>query len=403
MVAAVIPSCFALPNKPGEAISVPDVLTPLHFRILYGSLVILATLIIGSSLIELSDGQNEATTTPNYLFAVVVIIVWLFPLCLQLFLPQKGVVELEAANSEHHALILANSSVNGPSTGCDLEEFEDEEDSTSSTTFQSLINARSSDAETGTDPLQNFSEGEVDTFEHMRNRRLDQMLQTPTAWLMLWTTTILVGGGIVETNNIGQMVESLRFPPIVTSASLSLFSVAQAAGRVATGTISESALNWNTKKCCIGRGVPRPFFLAVASLAGVIAHTILAIGKNEQLFVIGIAISGLAFGSVWPLMVLIVGEIYGTEHLAQNYMFYDGFTSAAGAFLLSKVVAQEVYDSHIDSVRTSLFGDDEETCYGQKCFQLTHAVIAVLSMTCILTSFLTQYFSRETYMKLDRQ
>lgn len=60
------------------------------------------------------------------------------------------------------------------------------------------------------------------------------MLQTPSAWLMVWTTTILAGGGTVETNNLGQMVESLHFSDVVTPASMALFSVAQAAGRVAT-------------------------------------------------------------------------------------------------------------------------------------------------------------------------
>ena len=156
-----------------------------------------------------------------------------------------------------------------------------------------------------------------------REKTLYQMLQTYPAWLFLWTATILVGGGIVETNNLGQMVESLRFPPVVTSASLSLFSVAQSGGRVATGAVSDWALSFNTNRCFVDRGIPRPFFLVVASIVGVVAHTILAISTDEFSFVVGIALSGWAFGSVWPLMVLIVGEIYGTAHVGANYMLFD--------------------------------------------------------------------------------
>ena len=136
---------------------------------------------------------------------------------------------------------------------------------------------------------------------------------------------------------MGQMVEALSFPNEVTSASLALFSVAQAAARVATGALSESALNWNTRNCCIDNGVPRPTFLVAASVVGFVAHFSLAIATEEVPFVFGATLSGAAFGMVWPLMVLIVGEVFGTAHVGANYMFFDGFTSAAGTLLLSKV------------------------------------------------------------------
>jgi hypothetical protein len=170
------------------------------------------------------------------------------------------------------------------------------------------------------------------------NYNLTQMLKTPTALLMLWSTVILIGAGTVMTNNMGQMVEALSFPEEVTSATLALFSVAQAAARVATGALSESALNWNTRgQCCIDNGVPRPTFLVAASIVGFVAHFSLAIATDEVPFVFAATMSGFAFGMVWPLMVLIVGEVFGTAHVGANYMFFDGFTSAAGTLFLTKV------------------------------------------------------------------
>ena len=110
------------------------------------------------------------------------------------------------------------------------------------------------------------------------------------------------------------------------------------------------------------------------------------------------------------MMVLIVGEIYGTAHVAANYMFYDGFSLAGGTFLLSKVVAQEVYENHIDSdshyySENNDNNDGVTTCYGQQCFQQTHIVIALLSLTCVLTSVVMQYTTRHAYNKssLHRQ
>lgn len=210
---------------------------------------------------------------------------------------------------------------------------------------------------------------------------------------------------------MGQMVESLKFPSVVASASLALFSVAQSAGRVLTGVISESALNWNTGKCCINKGVPRPFFLIVASAIGVLAHTILAFSTDQTSFVLGTALSGLSFGGVWPMLVLIVGETFGTAHVAANYMFYDGVTSAGGTFLLSKIVAQRVYENHIvhqdetsetANLLDSSFGNsDEVTCYGQECFQTTHVIISLLLCTCVVISGIFMYLTRHVYNKED--
>eukprot|EP00957_Ditylum_brightwellii_P151142 11508324-Ditylum_brightwellii.AAC.1 len=84
----------------------------------------------------------------------------------------------------------------------------------------------------------------------VKSLTLTQMLRTTQAWLLLWTCTILAGGGTVMTNNVGQMVESLGLSPTTAPASLALFSAAQAAARVLTGSISEWALSAKGKCCC---------------------------------------------------------------------------------------------------------------------------------------------------------
>jgi MFS family permease len=268
------------------------------------------------------------------------------------------------------------------------------------------------------------------------NYNLIQMLQTPSAILLLWTTTILVGAGTVMTNGLGQMVEALGFSSDVTPASLALFSVAQATARVATGSLSESAMEWNINNkrfryfccccCCIDKGIPRPFFLVVASVLGFLAHFILGLARTQIVFVGGVAISGAAFGMVWPLMVLITGEWYvenkpwqmacnsfslycphyflfvvvvvvafsfGVAHVGGNYMFYDGFASAAGTLLLTKFIAQNVYEANIHANHSA----DANTCIGMTCFQATHMVVAGLSLTCVVTSLGLLYTSRQTY------
>jgi MFS family permease len=209
------------------------------------------------------------------------------------------------------------------------------------------------------------------------------MLQTPTAWLLCWTCTILVGSGTVMTNNMGQEVEALDFPKRVTSGCLAMFSVAQAMSRVAAGSLSESAATWKVEWLGINDGVRRPAFLIVACAFGILAHGILSVATTRLIFVVGVILSGISFGMVWPLMVLLTGELFGTLNHGAIYMFLDGFASAVGTLVLSRFLASSVYESHVDPLDREI---DDFTCYGRDCFQLTHVIIAALCCACLVTS-----------------
>ena len=56
------------------------------------------------------------------------------------------------------------------------------------------------------------------------------------------------------------------------------------------------------------------------------------------------------------------------RHHGANYMFFDGFSSAAGTLLLSKFVAQEVYDEHIDENHEDPGAEGSNfKCFGAEC------------------------------------
>lgn len=192
------------------------------------------------------------------------------------------------------------------------------------------------------------------------------------------------------TNNMGQEVEALHLPARAASGCLALFSVAQSMSRVATGAVSEWASTYDTNLCGIHQGVPRPFFLMVASAFGVTAHSILAVATSRSGFVLGTVVSGMAFGMVWPLVVLIVGEVFGTTNHGANYMFFDGVTSAIGTMVLSNLLASDVYESHIEN-------EKEITCYGKGCFQMTHIIVAALCGSCLITSLGVLIKTRNVY------
>ncbi|KAL3789372.1 hypothetical protein ACHAWO_011536 [Cyclotella atomus] len=231
---------------------------------------------------------------------------------------------------------------------------------------------------------------------------LIEMLRTVEAWLAAWTYVILVGGGTLMSCNIGQMTEALGFNSDITPASLALFSAAQGASRVLTGSISESALSWNVPWFCScfasSRGVARPAFLVLASLVSAVAHFTLAVASTQKGFAFGVTLSGWAFGMAWPMMVLITGEVFGTAHVGANYMFFDGFSSAVGTLLLSKFVAQTVYDEHIKTHGDAMDAENFQ-CDGKGCFQMSHVIVCLLSLTCVASSFCLLRATKHVYSR----
>lgn len=460
---ATIPALILLPSKQsletttGTGTSIyQDDCTGRHIHTLYGSLISMAVVIIGSSMLSLYETEtphngavgatlgddltefivndianNAKEQAPsNYAMGFLLAAIWLGPIAVLQFLPRKripvppvdgamaipneDVDEINGSTGSNVALeedrSVRRRRSGGRQDDCKVSKSANAEvpsiqgtkllsKSTMPEEKRGLL-ARSEMPEFAEEglPREAIDDADDSILVRLNDTEFDpgmnmvQMLQTPTAWLMLWTTTILVGAGTVETNNMGQMVESLGFEAQVTSASLAFFSVSQAAARVFTGSLSESALNWKTRSCCIDNGLPRPFFLLAASLVGFVAHVILGFASSETLFVAGSALAGAAFGMVWPLMVLISAEIFGIAGAGQNYMFYDGVSSAAGTLLLTKVVAQQVYEDN-----TSPDGSDSKTCLGMGCFQATHLIVAALSLSCVVSSVAMMYTSRQVY------
>ena len=357
-----IPSFCLMPsNKTVQQTVFHDESTPLHFRSLYASLACMASLIIVNSLRELYSDDAEAGATanddkhdgPNVPMVIFLFTIWVGPIASLKLLPKKSSVEEPAVDEIEGESLLHEEGETEIIRGDGEIEISRQRmarksnssvssNGSASRGLSPMVASRGAHEEAvpdflrlpdGTDEHNNFNhtmenmsldqQGDTDENEaHSEDKNLWQMLQTPTAMLMLLTTTILVGGGIVETNNMGQMVEALDFRSGTTSASLAFFSVAQSAGRVVTGALSESALNWPTKRFWIEKGIPRPFFLVTASITGFVAHLLLAGTTTKGIFVVGAALSGFAFGMVWPLLVLVVGEVFGTKNVGANYMFF---------------------------------------------------------------------------------
>lgn len=110
--------------------------------------------------------------------------------------------------------------------------------------------------------------------------------------------------------NMNQMCESLG-PRADVSVGLALFSVGNGLGRIIGGSISE----WVHQK----QLEPRTMSLFVASLVMMLAHVIFALNFGVEGLYVGITMCGAAFGSTWPLTVVITAELWGSKHHGSNY------------------------------------------------------------------------------------
>jgi len=124
------------------------------------------------------------------------------------------------------------------------------------------------------------------------------------------------------------------------------------------------------------RTLPRSFFLLIASVLGVIANIALSVSSYHQIgcFVFGVVLSGISFGMVWPLFVLIIEEMFGVDHVAANCTFCIGFSSAVGTLVLSKllVTATAMHPQMVYTITAVLLF----TCAGTSAFlMMQHPVI----------------------------
>eukprot|EP00756_Hemistasia_phaeocysticola_P064074 Hpha_TRINITY_DN7518_c0_g1::TRINITY_DN7518_c0_g1_i1::g.19157::m.19157 len=225
-----------------------------------------------------------------------------------------------------------------------------------------------------------------------------QMVQTADCWLLYLVATITIGGGEMLTTNLGQICDSTGYGS--SSSAISLFSVGQALSRMASGLLADHLL--------ISYGVHRPLFLLAAPGFMALGHTVLLLASNDVTLYIGVLISGIGFGAIWPLTVVLVSELFGRRNLGGNYMLFDGWCAALGSLGLAKFLPQSIYNSHKDPSTPapppvpwdgsgSSSGPD---CTGRDCFGASFGVIAGLSYLALILVLVLAARNRKLYRNL---
>lgn len=147
-----------------------------------------------------------------------------------------------------------------------------------------------------------------------------QMMQTVDAWLLWFIGVVVIGGGAALTTNLAFIVQACHAPNHLVTSTGTTFSTGNLLGRLLTPVLSEVA--------AVRRGHARPWLLVLVvlcmaaghlALLGAASEGMLAGSLGQQALLVGGAgLSGLGFGAMWPMLVVLASELFGRKHLMLN-------------------------------------------------------------------------------------
>jgi len=205
-------------------------------------------------------------------------------------------------------------------------------------------------------------------FESSTNFTTCEMLSTPDAWMIWYVGVVVAGGGMVLSTNLAQIVESAGAPHSFVPTAVTLFSIGNLLGRLLGMQVSDFVVRRGSSRALMLTAISA--LMGLSQLGFVAAAAIGQPGSTLQraLFVAATSGGGLSFGAIWPHFVVLASEIFGSQHLPKNYMFFDGTCGALGSLVFANALPSTIYG-------LSAVGND---CIGAICFGPTHGISLLL-------------------------
>lgn len=253
-----------------------------------------------------------------------------------------------------------------------------------------------------------------------------EMVRTPEAWLLYWCGLVLIGSGNCIATQMAFIFQSADAAEELVTTCVTTFSVGNLFGRLLIMRVTDGLTRrgmsraWFVVASCVLMGLAQLGFL-IGAVPGAIAGGSAA---QSSLYTAASGGAGLAFGSIWPLLVVLTSEIFGSTHLPTNYLFYDGGCGSVGTVVLANLLPSSIYEmagagTGGNSTGTFLQGaaasgrgaaaalgngsavctapgdapDRPKVCLGPTCFADTHVVLIVL---CALGVLAAAELSRRT-------
>lgn len=155
-----------------------------------------------------------------------------------------------------------------------------------------------------------------------------EMLMTPHFYLMFAMALMMGIGGLMATAQVGPMADTLKLGAAVLTLSLTINPLANGAGRIFWGWVSDLIGREHTMTVA--------FFLQALILLSVVV-----IGKHSATaFIVTIALVFFTWGEVYSLFPSACADYFGSRNASSNYSFLyaaKGVASILGGGLAAKL------------------------------------------------------------------
>ncbi|KAK7337114.1 hypothetical protein VNO77_17673 [Canavalia gladiata] len=209
--------------------------------------------------------------------------------------------------------------------------------------------------------------------------------------ILFIATTFGVGGTLTAIDNLGQIGHSLGYPSKSTTTFVSLVSIWNYLGRVASGYASEIFLTRYK--------FPRPYMLTIVMLLSCVGHILIALGVPNSLYLASVII-GFCFGAQWPLMFAIISEIFGLKYYSTLYNF-GAVASPVGSYILNVRVTGYLYDKEalkqLNAKGLTREAGKDLTCVGVQCYRMAFIIITASTLIGCFVSFILVLRTRKFY------
>ncbi|KAK6140189.1 hypothetical protein DH2020_026073 [Rehmannia glutinosa] len=210
--------------------------------------------------------------------------------------------------------------------------------------------------------------------------------------IILFTTiTFGIGGTLTAIDNLGQIGKALGYPTKSITTFVSLVSIWNYLGRVASGFASEIFL--------AKYKFPRPLMLTIVLLLSCTGHLLIAFGVHNSLYFASV-IMGFCFGAQWPLIFAIISEIFGLKYYSTLYTLGGG-ASPLGAYILNVRITGHLYDREAmkQLAAKGLIRKEGEdlSCVGVHCYKLAFLIITATTLIGCFVSFVLVIRTRKFY------
>ncbi|KAF8081815.1 hypothetical protein N665_0866s0020 [Sinapis alba] len=194
--------------------------------------------------------------------------------------------------------------------------------------------------------------------------------------------------GLVYSNNLGQIAQSLGQSSSNAKSLVTLFSAFSFLGRLLS-----SAPDFTRKKL---HYLTRTAWFTISLLPTPLAFFILAYSSNTLLLQVATALIGLSSGFVFAAAVSVTSDLFGRNSVGVNQNIL--ITNIPIGSLVYGYMAGSVYDKHAAPSVLS----DTVVCVGRRCYFATFLLWGCLSVVGLMCSLILFIRTRPVYLAQNR-